>query len=37
MDFDKSKVYLSSLDKYNLELLFEDFTHLNGSPCEKEI
>ena len=35
--FGKTDVYLSSIDEYSLELLFEDFTYLDGSPCGKKI
>ena len=35
--FGETNVYLSSIDEYSLELLFEDFTYLDGSPCGKKI
>ena len=35
--FGEIDVYLSSIDEYSLELLFEDFTYLDGSPCGKKI
>ena len=35
--FGKTDVYLSSIDEYSLELLFEDFTYLDGTPCGKKL
>ena len=35
--FGEIDIYLSSIDEYSLELLFEDFTYLDGSPCGKKI
>ena len=35
--FGEIDVYLSSIDEYSLELLFEDFTYLDGTPCGKKI
>jgi hypothetical protein len=33
----ETTVYLSGVDEYYLESLFEDFTYLDGSPCGKKI